>query len=87
MNGRGSMQKNILLVEDDREISKLITSHLIKENFSVHIAFDGEEALTIFEKEVIDLILLDSKVKWNGSFKAGKRNKLSSSIDHFSKGE
>jgi DNA-binding response OmpR family regulator len=53
------MQKNILLVEDDREISKLITSHLIKENFSVHIAFDGEEALTIFEKEVINLILLD----------------------------
>lgn len=28
MNGCGSMQKRILLVEDDREISKLITDYL-----------------------------------------------------------
>lgn len=28
MNGCGSMQKRILLVEDDREISKLITDFL-----------------------------------------------------------
>lgn len=53
------MQKNILLVEDDKEISQLVTSHLEKENFSVITAFDGEEALTYFEKKEIDLILLD----------------------------
>lgn len=59
MNGCGSMQKRILLVEDDREISKLITDYLEQENFTVLTAFDGEEALSLFDKEELDLILLD----------------------------
>ncbi|MFS0615843.1 response regulator transcription factor [Lederbergia ruris] len=53
------MQKNILLVEDDIEISKLVTNHLEGENFTVFAAFDGEEALTLLGKNKIDLILLD----------------------------
>ena len=59
MNGCGSMQKRILLVEDDREINKLIKDHLEQENFTVLTAFDGEEALSLFKKEEFDLILLD----------------------------
>ena len=59
MNGCGSMQKRILLVEDDREISKLIKDYLEQENFTVLTAFDGEEALSLFNKEEPDLILLD----------------------------
>lgn len=53
------MQKRILLVEDDREINKLIKDHLEQENFTVLTAFDGEEALSLFRKEEFDLILLD----------------------------
>lgn len=53
------MQKRILLVEDDREINKLIKDHLEQENFKVLTAFDGEEALSLFKKEEFDLILLD----------------------------
>jgi DNA-binding response OmpR family regulator len=53
------MQKRILLVEDDREISKLIKDHLEQESFSVWPAFDGEEALALFAKEEFDVILLD----------------------------
>ncbi|WP_282139756.1 response regulator transcription factor [Cytobacillus oceanisediminis] len=53
------MQKRILLVEDDREINKLIKDHLEHENFTVLTAFDGEEALSLFKKEEFDLILLD----------------------------
>ncbi|MGZ9584262.1 response regulator transcription factor [Paenibacillus marinisediminis] len=53
------MQKVILLVEDDREISQLVTSHLRQENYNVLTAFDGEEALSLFENNKIDLILLD----------------------------
>ncbi|MCS0673550.1 response regulator transcription factor [Cytobacillus firmus] len=48
-----------MLVEDDREISKLIKDHLEQENFKVLTAFDGEEALSLFMKEEFDLILLD----------------------------
>lgn len=53
------MQNKILLVEDDREISNLVKNHLEKEHFTVLTAFDGEEALALFEKNEIDIILLD----------------------------
>ena len=53
------MKRKILLVEDDREISKLVTSHLEKENYTVMTAYDGEEALAAFKNNEIDLILLD----------------------------
>ncbi|GIN74589.1 putative transcriptional regulatory protein YcbL [Bacillus sp. J14TS2] len=51
--------QNILLVEDDLEISKLVSSHLEEEHFTVLTAFDGEEALALLGKNKIDLILLD----------------------------
>ncbi len=67
MIGRVIMQKKILLIEDDQEISELITSHLQEENYSVLSVFDGEIALRIFEKEAIDLVLLDIMLpKLNG---------------------
>ncbi|CAM3373373.1 response regulator transcription factor [Marinicrinis lubricantis] len=53
------MSKRILLIEDDREISQLIASHLKQENYTVVAAFDGEEAAELFRKEKFDLILLD----------------------------
>jgi DNA-binding response OmpR family regulator len=59
MNGCGSMQKRILLAEDDREINKLIKDHLELENFAVLSAFNGGEALSLFKGEQFDLILLD----------------------------
>ncbi len=58
-NGCGNVQKSILLVEDDREISKLVTCHLEQENFTVLTSFDGEEALALLKKNEVDLILLD----------------------------
>ncbi len=61
------MQKKILIVEDDKEISELVTNHLEQENFTVFTAFDGEEALQLFKNEQIDLVLLDLMLpKLNG---------------------
>lgn len=61
------MQKSILLVEDDREINSLVTNQLERENFRVLSVFDGEEALAVFEKEEVDLVLLDLMLpKLNG---------------------
>lgn len=61
------MKKCILLVEDDREVSSLVKSKLEREDFRVCTAFDGEEALIVFEKEEIDLVLLDLMLpKLNG---------------------
>src|SRR5690606_16871910 len=65
--GREMMQKKILLVEDDKEISALVTSNLEQENYTVITAFDGEQALEMFENESIHLILLDIMLpKLNG---------------------
>ncbi|MBS4192158.1 response regulator transcription factor [Bacillus sp. FJAT-49705] len=53
------MKKGILLVEDNIEISQLIADTLKNESFIVTAAFDGEEALALFNKNEPDLILLD----------------------------
>lgn len=50
---------NILIVEDEKNISDVIKAYLEKEDYNTFIAFDGMEALSIFEKENIDLIILD----------------------------
>ena len=50
---------NILIVEDEEGISKIIKSYLEKEGYNVFQAFDGKEGLNYFENEEIDLILLD----------------------------
>ena len=49
----------ILVVEDDKHISKLVKYNLEKSGYHCKVADDGEEALGILAKEPIDLIILD----------------------------
>lgn len=51
----------ILIVDDESRIRKLLNDFLVKENFKILEAEDGEKALNVFEKnkEKISLILLD----------------------------
>ena len=51
--------KNILIVEDDKDIHNLIKEVLTKENYKPIDAYSGTEAILLIEKEQIDLILLD----------------------------
>ena len=53
------MGRNILVVEDDRNISDLIHMYLVKEGFDVRTAGDGGKAVEEFQKSVPDLIVLD----------------------------
>ncbi|MEA4993129.1 response regulator transcription factor [Oscillibacter sp.] len=53
------MARNILVVEDDHNISDLIHMYLVKEGFDVRIAADGGRAVEEFQKQAPDLILLD----------------------------
>ena len=53
------MGRNILVVEDDRNICDLIHMYLVKEGFDVRIAGDGGKALEEFQKKEPDLVLLD----------------------------
>lgn len=51
--------EKILIVEDDINISDMVSDYLANEGFEVKRAFDGVEALQIFEREAFDLVLLD----------------------------
>ena len=51
--------KKILVVDDEKPLAKALNLKLTHEGFEAKVAFDGEEALTLLEKENFDLIILD----------------------------
>ncbi len=53
------MNFNILLAEDDEDIVKLLKLYLENEGYGVLWAKDGVEASEIFDKEKVDLALVD----------------------------
>ncbi len=59
MSGKGNERMKILLVEDDMEISEMLKSFLITENFEVVTAYDGESACDSFFSDEYSLVLLD----------------------------
>ena len=54
-----SEKQRILIVDDDEDISELISLYLAKECFDSERASDGREALRKFERYGPDLVLLD----------------------------
>jgi two-component system alkaline phosphatase synthesis response regulator PhoP len=53
------MAQRILVVDDDREIVRLVRAYLERNGFEVLVAYDGEKALHILRRERPDLMLLD----------------------------
>tara|TARA_B100000579_G_scaffold96347_1_gene76310 strand:- start:1290 stop:1979 length:690 start_codon:yes stop_codon:yes gene_type:complete len=53
------MAKNILVVEDDKNVANLVTTYFENEKWNVKNAFDGEVALDIAYSESFDLVVLD----------------------------
>ena len=53
------MAKRILLVDDEVEITEINKRYLIQAGYEVNVAHDGQEALEIFQKYSIDLIITD----------------------------
>jgi DNA-binding response OmpR family regulator len=49
----------ILLVDDEQPVQKLLTYPLEKEGYEVVQAFDGQQALTAFDEQQFDLVVLD----------------------------
>lgn len=52
-------KKNILIVDDERKIVEFIKAYLEYEGYNIYCAYNGEEALDIFYKNNIHLIILD----------------------------
>lgn len=51
--------KKILVVDDEKPISDIITFNLKNEGYEVVVAYDGEEAIEKFNEEAPDLMILD----------------------------
>ena len=50
---------HILVVDDDKNTRRLLQAVLEKANYTVTTAEDGEEALSVMDREHIDLVVLD----------------------------
>lgn len=53
------MKEKILIVDDEKDIVKMLDYNLKKEGFRTVLAYDGEEALGLAKKERPGLIILD----------------------------
>lgn len=58
---------NILIVDDDESLARIIEMQLIKQGHSISTAFDGEQCLAMFDSNCFDLCILDLNMpKLNG---------------------
>ena len=53
------MKYQVLVVEDQKEISNIVSKYLDNEGYIVHLARDGFEALDYFNNHTVHLVLLD----------------------------
>lgn len=53
------LKAQILLIEDNKTVHKILLEALRKENYDVVSAFDGVQAILQFEQSKVDLVILD----------------------------
>ena len=70
----------ILLVDDEDSVQKLLTYPLERDGFRVVSARDGEEALTRFAEERVDLVVLDVMLPKLDGLEVCKRLRAESSV-------
>ena len=63
----------ILIVEDDKELSQLFQKVLEKNGYQVKSASDGAQALDVLVKEYIDLIISDIMMPVMGGYEATRQ--------------
>ena len=73
-------KRNILIVEDEINILRILHNYFTKANYEVFDALDGEEALNIFSNTKLDLIILDIMLPKINGFEVAKRIRSSSNI-------
>lgn len=53
------MRINILIVEDEKDISEGISEYLVEAGYGVMVAEDGESGINLFKENKFDLVVLD----------------------------
>lgn len=74
------MKYNILVVEDQQEISSIITKYLEKEEYSFEVAENGFKALEAFTNKTFHLVLLDVMMPGIDGFEVLKEIRNTSNV-------
>lgn len=53
------VNRQILIVEDDKEIARVLRAYLEQADFQVHVAHNGQSAIALLANENLDLVILD----------------------------
>lgn len=72
--------KTILIVEDEPNILRIISSYFEKDGYEVYTAKDGESGLNIFQNSNIDLVILDIMLPKIDGFEVAKRIRSNSNV-------
>jgi len=75
-------KEKILIIDDEKDLVKLVREILEQEDFEVSDAYDGEEGLRKAISEIPDLILLDIKMPGLNGFQVLERLKMDKTISH-----
>jgi DNA-binding response OmpR family regulator len=79
-DGARGATARILLVDDEQPVQKLLSFPLEKEGYEVVPALDGQEALTRFESERFDLVVLDIMLPKVDGLEVCRRLRAKSSV-------
>jgi DNA-binding response OmpR family regulator len=75
-------KEQILIIEDDKHISKLVKYNAEKAGYDCTVAEDGEEALDILNKQGADLAILDIMLPKMDGFEVCRAIKQSAKLKH-----
>jgi two-component system KDP operon response regulator KdpE len=62
MSALGSEKRSILVVDDDRQITRVLKTALAAKGYTIRTASDGDEALAVMKEWLPDLLLTDLKM-------------------------
>lgn len=71
---------NILIADDHRQITSILSEYAKKEGYTVTIANDGKEALSLFSRNTFDLMLLDVMMPEMDGFQVCREIRKTSSV-------
>lgn len=71
---------NLLIADDHKQITSILSDYAKKEGYTVSIANDGKEALSMFSKNTFDLVLLDVMMPEMDGFQVCREIRKTSSV-------
>ncbi len=74
------MARTILVVEDEREIARMVQAYLLREGYQVEVAFDGDSGWLRFQDLKPDLVILDLMLPGMNGLELAQRIRRGSTV-------